>query len=123
MNHPPDIRQPLITSKGGVQTWPFAAAMDLQCLAKARAEPYELIDLQLSPLGLRAIEALRLGSGDIVLDIGCGAGQTLLQLAERVGTEGRVIGVDVASLLLKITKRRTEPLSQQMMWMAPAPGI
>jgi ubiquinone/menaquinone biosynthesis C-methylase UbiE len=65
--------------------------------AKARAEPYELIDLQLSPLGLRAIEALRLGSGDIVLDIGCGAGQTLLQLAERVGTEGRVIGVDVAS--------------------------
>ncbi len=60
--------------------------------AKAWAEAYELIDLQLSPLGLRAIEALNPGSGDIVLDIGCGAGQTLLQLAERVGREGQVIG-------------------------------
>jgi ubiquinone/menaquinone biosynthesis C-methylase UbiE len=68
--------------------------------AEAWAEAYELIDLQLSPLGLRVIEALGLGSGDIVLDVGCGAGQTLLQLAERVGTEGRVIGVDVAPLLL-----------------------
>jgi protein-L-isoaspartate O-methyltransferase len=42
--------------------------------AKAWAEAYELIDLQLSPLGLKAIEALSLGAGDIVLDIGCGAG-------------------------------------------------
>jgi SAM-dependent methyltransferase len=80
--------------------------------AKAWAEAYELIDLQLSPLGMRAIEGLDLGPGDIVLDIGCGAGQTLLQLAERVGTEGQVIGVDVAPLLLEIAKRRTEPLSQ-----------
>jgi len=38
--------------------------------AKAWVEAYELIDLQLSSLGLRAIEALRLGSGDVVLDIG-----------------------------------------------------
>ena len=80
--------------------------------AKAWAEAYELIDLQLSPLGLRAIDALSLGLGDVVLDIGCGAGQTLLQLAEQVGTEGQVIGVDVAPLLLEIAKRRTEPLSQ-----------
>jgi SAM-dependent methyltransferase len=71
-----------------------------------------LIDLQLSPLGLKAIEALGPGDGDIVLDIGCGAGQTLLQLAERVGTEGQVIGVDVAPLLLEIAKRRTEHLNQ-----------
>jgi ubiquinone/menaquinone biosynthesis C-methylase UbiE len=80
--------------------------------AKAWAEAYELVDLQLSPLGLRAIEALGLSSGDIVLDIGCGAGQTLLQLAELVGIEGQVIGVDAAPLLLEIAKRRTEPLSQ-----------
>src|SRR5271156_2598836 len=80
--------------------------------AKAWAEAYELVDLQLSPLGLRAIEALGLSSGDIVLDIGCGAGQTLLQLAELVRIEGQVIGVDAAPLLLEIAKRRTEPLSQ-----------
>jgi SAM-dependent methyltransferase len=80
--------------------------------AKAWAEAYDLIDLQLSPLGLRAIEALGLTSGGIVLDIGCGAGQTLLQLAERVGAQGQVIGVDIAPLLLEIAKRRTERLSQ-----------
>ena len=74
-------------------------------------------------MGLRAIEALGLGSGDIVLDIGCGAGQTLLQLAERVGTEGQVIGVDVAPLLLEIAKRRTEPLSQVRLIQADAQSL
>jgi SAM-dependent methyltransferase len=84
---------------------------------------YELIDLQLSPLGLRAIEALGLSSGDTVLDIGCGAGQTLLQLAERVGTEGQVIGVDVAPLLLEIAKRRTGPLGQVRLIEADAQSL
>jgi ubiquinone/menaquinone biosynthesis C-methylase UbiE len=91
--------------------------------ARAWAEAYELIDLQLSPLGLRAIDALGLGSGDTVVDIGCGAGQTLLQLAERVGTEGQVIGVDVAPLLLEIAKRRTEPLSQVRLIQADAQSL
>jgi SAM-dependent methyltransferase len=91
--------------------------------AKAWAEAYELIDLQLSPLGLRAIEALRLGAGDVVLDIGCGAGQTLLQLAERVGAGGQVIGVDVAPSLLEIAKRRTEPLSQVRLIQADAQSL
>jgi SAM-dependent methyltransferase len=88
--------------------------------AKAWAEAYELIDLQLSPLGLRAIEALGLRSGDVVLDIGCGAGQTLLQLAERVGTEGQVIGVDIAPLLLAIAKQRTGQLSHVRLIQADA---
>lgn len=91
--------------------------------AKAWAEAYELIDLQLSPLGLRAIEALGLGLGDIVLDVGCGAGQTLLQLAERVGTEGQVIGVDVAPPLLEIAGRRTEPLGQVRLIQADAQSL
>lgn len=91
--------------------------------AEAWAEAHELIDLQLSPLGLRAIEALGLRPGDIVLDVGCGAGQTLLQLAERVGTEGQVIGVDVAPLLLEIAKRRTEPLSQVRLIQADAQSL
>jgi SAM-dependent methyltransferase len=91
--------------------------------AEAWAEAYGLIDLQLSPLGLRAIEALALGSGDVVLDIGCGAGQTLLQLAERVGIAGQVIGVDVAPLLLEIAKQRTEPLGQVRLIRADAQSL
>jgi SAM-dependent methyltransferase len=91
--------------------------------ARAWAEEYELIDLQLSPLGLKAIEAMGLNSRDIVLDIGCGAGQTLLQLAERVGPEGQVIGVDIAPLLLEIARRRTEPLSQVRLIQADAQSL
>jgi SAM-dependent methyltransferase len=80
--------------------------------AEAWAEVWKLIDLQLSPLGLRVIDALKPGHGDVVLDIGCGAGQTLLQLAERVGPQGRVIGVDISPRLLEIAKRRTAGLGQ-----------
>jgi SAM-dependent methyltransferase len=65
-------------------------------------------------LGLRAIEALGPGPGDVVLDVGCGAGQTLLQLAERVGPQGRVIGVDIAPQLLAIARQRTRPLGQMV---------
>jgi SAM-dependent methyltransferase len=67
-----------------------------------------------------AMEVLGLSSGDVVLDIGCGTGQTLLQLAERVGAEGQVIGVDVAPLLLEIAKQRTDPLSQVRLIQADA---
>ena len=80
--------------------------------ADAWADAAELVDLQLSPLGLPAIEGLDLRPWNVVLDIGCGAGQTLLQLAGRVGPEGRVIGVDIAPKLLDIARRRTEALAQ-----------
>jgi ubiquinone/menaquinone biosynthesis C-methylase UbiE len=63
---------------------------------KAWAEVADLLDLQLSPLGLRAIEALSPHIGQAVLDVGCGAGQSALQLADRVGPAGRVTGVDIA---------------------------
>ncbi|MBU2190663.1 MAG: methyltransferase domain-containing protein [Alphaproteobacteria bacterium] len=74
--------------------------------ARAWVEVADLLDLQLSPLGLLAIEALAPGTGDAVLDIGCGAGQSVLQLAERVGPAGRVTGVDIAPLVLDVARRR-----------------
>lgn len=91
--------------------------------AKAWVEAYELIDLQLSPLGLRAIDVLDVRMGEVVLDIGCGAGQTLLQLAARVGAEGQVIGVDVAPSLVDVAKRRTELLSQVRLIQADAASL
>jgi ubiquinone/menaquinone biosynthesis C-methylase UbiE len=74
--------------------------------ARAWAEIADLTDLQLSPLGLRAIEALAPRTGEAVLDVGCGAGQSVLQLADRVGTGGSVTGVDIAPPLLEIARRR-----------------
>jgi len=80
--------------------------------AKAWAEVADLLDIQLSPLGLRAIEALSPQIGEAVLDMGCGAGQSVLQLEDRVGTSGRVTGVDIAPPLLEVARRRAVGRSQ-----------
>jgi SAM-dependent methyltransferase len=73
---------------------------------KAWAEVADLLDLQLSPLGLRAIEALSPRIGEAILDVGCGAGQSVLQLADRVGPGGRVTGIDIAPPVLEVARRR-----------------
>ncbi len=91
--------------------------------AQAWAEVCELLDLQLSPLGMRAIDALSPMLGDVVVDVGCGAGQSTLQLAERVGPEGHVIGIDVAHLLLGLASRRADRLPQVSFLQADAQSI
>lgn len=42
------------------------------------------------------LDALRLGPGQIVLDLGCGTGADVIDIAQRVGPDGRVVGVDVS---------------------------
>ena len=70
------------------------------------ARQQERTDAQLGPLGLRAIEALALQPGERVLDVGCGAGQTLLQLADRVTPDGWVTGLDISEPLLELARQR-----------------
>lgn len=80
--------------------------------AQAWIDVCELVDLQLSPLGMRAIDALGPAPGDMVIDVGCGAGQSTLQLAGRVGAAGRVVGVDISAPLLDLAKHRAADLPQ-----------
>ncbi len=60
--------------------------------------------------------------GEIVLDLGCGAGVDTLLMARQVGPAGRVIGVDLASEM--VDKARTNAanldLSQVDIYLAPA---
>lgn len=72
----------------------------------------ELLDQALSPFGLAAIERLAPAPGESIVDVGCGSGQTLLQLAERVGSGGRVLGVDPSRPLLERARQRTAHLPQ-----------
>jgi SAM-dependent methyltransferase len=82
--------------------------------ALAWAELSALINLQLSPLGLHAIAALTPLPGEVILDIGCGTGQTVVQLADQVGAGGKVIGVDIAPLLLDIARERAAGLHRRV---------
>lgn len=46
------------------------------------------------------------GAGSRVLDIGCGAGATTLDMARRVGPDGLSVGVDVSEALLNLARER-----------------
>ena len=78
---------------------------------RTRAELADLIDLQMAPLGLAAMNALGPTQGRTVLDVGCGAGQATLQLAERVGNSGHAIGIDIAPQVLSVARARLRHLS------------
>jgi SAM-dependent methyltransferase len=44
--------------------------------------------------------------GEHVLDIGCGSGTTTLRLAEAVGAQGSVLGIDLSAPMLAVAERR-----------------
>lgn len=66
----------------------------------------ERLDRQLEPLGLAAMAALSPKAGERILDIGCGAGQTTLALAQAVAPGGDVLGVDISQPLLEVARKR-----------------
>jgi SAM-dependent methyltransferase len=66
------------------------------------------IDRQIAPLGLEAIDGARIQSGERVIDVGCGCGQTTLELARRVGPDGHVLGIDISSSMLADARRRID---------------
>jgi len=73
------------------------------------ARLHEALDRQIGALGEEALRSLALGAGEIVLDIGCGCGQTTLEIANRIGPSGTVIGVDISTPMLAIARQRPLP--------------
>lgn len=76
------------------------------------AQFQEGLDRQVAPLGRRAMAALGPAPGERILDIGCGSGQTSLELAQAVGAGGRVLAVDLSEPLLEIARRRAAGVEQ-----------
>jgi len=60
-----------------------------------------LIDTQIRPLGHLAMQRAALAPGERVLDIGCGCGDTSLELARRVAPGGQVLGADISAPMLE----------------------
>ncbi len=62
----------------------------------------------IKPLRQRAVHALQLQQGNRVLDAGCGPGGTFPYLAEAVGPDGQVVGVEISPEMAANAKRRIE---------------
>jgi ubiquinone/menaquinone biosynthesis C-methylase UbiE len=58
------------------------------------ADGYDTTCSRILSIRQAAIEALQLKGGETVFDVACGTGSTLVDLAERVGPEGTVIGIE-----------------------------
>jgi SAM-dependent methyltransferase len=68
----------------------------------------DIIDTQIAPLGEVAMDGshAKIVAGEQILDIGCGCGQTSLELAKRVGDTGSVLGLDISAPMLERAKER-----------------
>jgi len=59
-----------------------------------------------APSQRRALAGLALSPGDTVVDVGCGPGRLLPELADRVAPTGTVLGVDAAPSMLAQARAR-----------------
>jgi demethylmenaquinone methyltransferase / 2-methoxy-6-polyprenyl-1,4-benzoquinol methylase len=59
-----------------------------------------------------AVRATGLGPGDSAVDVACGTGRLSVELADRVGPFGRVVGVDLAPGMIAQAQRTAKDLVQ-----------
>ena len=56
----------------------------------------------------RAVQALRLRPGDSVVEIACGTGLNFPLIEQKIGPEGRIVGVDLTDAMLAQAQHRIE---------------
>lgn len=88
---------------------------DLIKLYRKRAGNYDITANLYYLIGFRewtyrkmAVNALNLGLGDTVVEIGCGTGLNFPILQRLVGSEGKIIGVDLTDYMLTQAKKRID---------------
>lgn len=64
------------------------------------ADSYDARTRQYQSYRRQIVDALAPSRGDVVLDVGCGTGLCLSLLAQRVGPEGMVVGIDESPEML-----------------------
>ncbi len=60
-----------------------------------------LLDAQLAPLGHAVMDRIGISPGEAVVDVGCGCGNSTLELGRRVGPTGTVTGIDISGVMLE----------------------
>jgi demethylmenaquinone methyltransferase/2-methoxy-6-polyprenyl-1,4-benzoquinol methylase len=72
------------------------------------ANLYYLIGFREQAFRRRAVEAIGLRRGNTVVEVCCGTGMNFPLLRERVGAEGRIIGIDMSEDMLRQAGERVE---------------
>lgn len=85
----------------------------IQNLYRKRAERYDLTANLYYLIGFRewhyrqrAVDALQLKEGDVVVELGCGTGLNFPLLQRIIGPKGRIIGVDLTDRMLEQANKR-----------------
>jgi len=73
------------------------------------AERQQRQDTVLAPVSEALLRRAAVRPGETAIDIGCGCGATSFELAQRVGTNGRVIGIDISAPMLERARALTPP--------------
>jgi len=73
---------------------------------RQRAAHYDLELLAFEPVRDEAIALMDLHEGDTVLDVGCGTGLSFAALLRRLGSQGRIVGIDPSREMLALARER-----------------
>jgi ubiquinone/menaquinone biosynthesis C-methylase UbiE len=73
---------------------------------RSRARIYDLELALFEPVRARTIELLRVGSGDTVLDIGCGTGLSFPAIEGAIGAAGAIVGIEQSPEMLRLARAR-----------------
>jgi SAM-dependent methyltransferase len=103
-----DVPRPPGNDQTMDQTSSLPALSPDEVRVRAWAEVREPLELQLAPLGRRALAALAPHSGEHVMDIGCGGGETTADLASAVAPDGAVMGIDLSAAVLAFARRAAD---------------
>ncbi|MBV9818937.1 MAG: methyltransferase domain-containing protein [Solirubrobacterales bacterium] len=70
------------------------------------AGAYDLLTEWAAPYREQAIDALELGRGELVVDVGCGTGLNFSAIEDRIGARGALVGVDACPAMLDHAAKR-----------------